>query len=110
MPEQFGPRLPRLPVAVGESRKLFGPARTSADLGWTARTIVMAETNAGVDAVHPDADVVRHREIAAHEAPSLGLPPFGETGDRRGGQTGLGAEEPFGGGHEVPAGETVEAE
>lgn len=101
IPQELGPTLCGFPVAVAESHKLLAPIRASADHDQAAQTLVMAKTNAGVDAVHPDVDVVPHREIASHEVLPFGLPLFGEPGERRGGQPRLGAEELFESGHEV---------
>jgi len=84
------------------------PSSRAPDHHQAAQAIIASETNAGVDAVHPHVEVVPAREIAGLEALVLGPPTLGEAGDRRGGQAGLGAEEPLQSRYEVPAGEPVQ--
>src|SRR5215211_5123960 len=69
--QELCPRLCRLSVTVLEDHKQ------------AAQPIALPEPHAGVDAIHPDVDVVSAREIALHEALSLGVPAFAEAGDGR---------------------------
>jgi hypothetical protein len=106
--QELCPRLRRLSVAVLDGHELLLTVEPSADHDQSAQPIVLPEPHARVDGVHPDADVAPAREIALHEALSLGLPAFAEAGDGRRREPRLGAEELFEGGHEVPAGEPVQ--
>src|SRR5215204_6638649 len=81
--QELCPRLCRLSVAVLDGHKLLLTLEPSADHNQAAQPIVLPEPHCGMDAIHPDVDVVSAREIALHEALSLGLPAFAEAGDGR---------------------------
>jgi len=107
--QQLGPGLGRLPVAVGQCHQLLRAVGAHADDHERAQAVLF-EAHVEVDAVHPPVDKVDTREVALRPLRVLGLPRFGEPGDRRGRQPGLGAEELAQGGGEVPRREPAQVE
>lgn len=107
--EHLGPGVGRLPVAVGQRHQLFRAVGTHPDDHERAEP-VLVQADVEVDPVGPEVDVVETREIAAGPLGVLGLPGLGEPVDRRGGQSGLGAEELAQGGREVPGREPPQVE
>ena len=107
VPQELGPRLLCLPVAVGDGDQLLFAIRARADHHQAAQTVIAPKSHAGRDYFYPDVDVIPAGEIAPHEVLPLGLPLLGKTGHRRGREPSPGTEEFLQSREEAPTGEPV---
>jgi hypothetical protein len=71
---------------------------------------VLLQPDVHVDPVGPQVHVVHAGQVPGGEGPLLRLPGLGQPGDHRRRQPGRGARELAQRGHEVPAGQAVQAQ
>ena len=108
-PQQIGPGLGRLPIAVGQRDELLVAVGTHADHHQQAEFLLL-EADLEVDAVDPQVDVVGARQIALPEGLGLVLPLRGQPGDRRRRQPRTRAEELLQRRTEVAGGQPVQVQ
>jgi hypothetical protein len=102
IPQQLGPRIAGLALAVGDRHQLLGAVGAHAHDHQAAQpTLIHADVE--VDAVGPAGHAIPVGKAASQERLPFGLPLDGQPGDHRGAQPGRGAEEPLQRGHQVQA-------
>lgn len=92
VPQQIGPALRRLPVAVLDGHQLLGPVSPHTHHDQRTQAFLL-QAHVEVDAVDPHVDVVDAGEVSAGEGGPLVLPLLRQPGDDRGRQPGSRAEE-----------------
>ena len=109
IPQQLGPRLGRLPLAIGHGDQLLAPVGAHADDHQAAQPRLL-QPHPEVDPVRPHVHVVTVGEVTLAEGLVVGLPGGDQPGDDRRRQPRRGAEERLQGGREVAGRQAVQVQ